>query len=121
MPHRTKAAAAFLAASSILYFAHITAAQESATLPLIPQPKEVRQISEVPLSAGIAIEVPGNDAEDKFAAQDLQETLASWGIKKSEAKSAPHVILLRSNSREFTGKGSDAESAGDALAANAPI
>ena len=95
MSHRTKAIAAFLAASSVFAIA-----QQPATLPLIPQPKEVRQVSEIPLSAGIAIEVPGNDAEDKFAAQDLRETFASWGIKNSEAKSAPHVILLRSDSSQ---------------------
>ena len=98
MLHRTKATAAFLAASSILFLAQISAAQQSATLPLIPQPKEVRAVSEIPLSAGIAVEVPGGDTEDKFAAQDLEETLASWGIRKSEAKSAAHVILLRRDS-----------------------
>jgi len=98
--HRTKATAAFLAASSILFLAQITTAQQTATLPLIPQPKEVRLASEIPLSARIAIEVPGNNAEDNFAAQDLQETLGSWGVKKSEAKNTVHVILLRRDSAQ---------------------
>jgi hexosaminidase len=90
-----------MAVSSVLVFNHVAVAQESAKLQLIPQPKETRLISEIPLAKGIAVEAPGADAEDSFAAQDLKDTLHSYGILIQEPKdskeASAHVLLLRRN------------------------
>ncbi len=79
-----------LSVFSILCVACMASAQTSSTLQLIPQPKEARLVAGIPLRGGIAVDVPGGDAEDKFAAQDLQETLHSYGIPVVE----PHGTHL---------------------------
>ena len=82
---RTIVSAAF-SAVSILWLTCVAIAQQPSKLQLIPQPKEARLVSDIPLSGGIAVDVPGGDAEDKFAAQDLQETLHSYGIPLAVSK-----------------------------------
>ncbi|QNI31352.1 beta-N-acetylhexosaminidase [Alloacidobacterium dinghuense] len=91
---RTKIFAALIIASSILTLTHIAAAQQPAPLALIPQPRETRLVSTIPLTKGIAIEAPGGDVEDTFAAEDLKDTLHSYGIEQN-AKASVRVILLR--------------------------
>ncbi len=51
-------------------------------LRLIPMPREVRPVADLPLPAGVRIlcSTCSTDAEDKFAAEDLANTLASRGI-----------------------------------------
>jgi len=90
-----KLAAALIAASSALTFIHIAAAQQPTKLDLIPQPREARLISTIPLTKGITVEAPGNDAEDKFAAEDLKDALHSDGIELQNAKPSARIILLR--------------------------
>lgn len=91
---RTKIFAALITASSILTLTHIAAAQQPTPLALIPQPRETRLVSTIPLTKGIAIEAPGGDAEDTFTAEDLKDTLHSYGIEQN-AKASARLILLR--------------------------
>ena len=101
MSRRTKEAAVILVVSiSILVATRFAAAQNSAALQLIPQPREARVVSDIPLTGGIEIDVPGGDAEDKFAANDLQEVLQSYGISKSSTKNSAHVVLLRADASQ---------------------
>jgi hexosaminidase len=65
-------------------------------LRLIPQPREMRVEGSVSVANGIAISRPTN-AEDRFAALDLANTLKERGIRvvTGETGQRPHVVLLR--------------------------
>ena len=104
MYRRTIVSAAF-SAVSILWLTCVAIAQQPSKLQLIPQPKEARLVSDIPLSGGIAVDVPGGDAEDKFAAQDLQETLHSYGIPlaTSKGEDSARVVLLRQENPQTRG------------------
>ena len=104
LSRRTIVSVAF-SAVSIFCLTCIAFAQEPSKLQLIPQPKEARLVSDIPLSGGIAVDVPGGDAEDKFAAQDLQETLRSYGIPlaTSKGEDLARVVLLRQENPETRG------------------
>ena len=63
---------------------------------LLPAPREAHFSGVVAISAGIRVEVPGRDAEDEFAARDLEEAAA-----QSASKSGGYpVVLLRAGSAE---------------------
>jgi hexosaminidase len=59
---------------------------------LLPQPRETHFSGEVAIPAGIHVETPSRDAEDEFAAHDLEEAA---GTPKS---SGYPVLLLRASS-----------------------
>jgi hexosaminidase len=80
------------AAAGVLLFAQGIVAAE---VHLLPQPREAHFSGEVAIPAGIRVEVPGGDAEDQFAAHDLEDAAAAFGAK-SDA-SYP-VVLLRAGS-----------------------
>jgi hexosaminidase len=63
-------------------------------LHLIPMPREVRQMADVPLDHGVTIVCRGCGADDLFAATDLRDTLEARGIAVSIA-SAPAAGSLR--------------------------
>src|SRR5580692_6262192 len=106
LSRRTIVSAAF-SVFSILCLTCATSAQTPSTPQLIPQPKEARLVAEIPLSGGIAVDVPGGDAEDKFAGQDLQETLHSYGIpvveSHGETKDSVRIVLLRKDDPQSRG------------------
>ncbi|WP_252263863.1 glycoside hydrolase family 20 zincin-like fold domain-containing protein [Paracidobacterium acidisoli] len=70
-------------------------AAESLRPPLIPQPREFEPRSDISLASGASILVPGRDADDRFAAADLAQTLRERGIRISERAAAAHIYLLR--------------------------
>jgi hexosaminidase len=64
---------------------------------LLPQPREVHLSGEVAIPAGIRVTAPGKDAEDEFAARDLEEAAGEAG---SKGGSPYPVVLLRADSHE---------------------
>jgi hexosaminidase len=69
----------FRFAAPLLLSAALAAAQ-TAPLHLIPQPRSVTPHGDVSLASGVQVVCPGCDAEDTFAATDLQQTLAERGV-----------------------------------------
>jgi hexosaminidase len=72
----------------------VAAAQTS--IHLLPQPREAHFSGEVAIPAGIRVEAPGQDAEDEFAARDLEEGAGTV----AKAAHAYKVVLLRAGSSE---------------------
>ncbi|HEX9108830.1 MAG TPA: glycoside hydrolase family 20 zincin-like fold domain-containing protein [Longimicrobiales bacterium] len=64
-----------------------------ASLGLIPEPREGRLLGDAPLRGGIAV-LPGGNAEDRFAAEDLTAALRERGIRVG-GSGALQVRLLR--------------------------
>ena len=89
-----------LALALCLVGASAAGAQDSASLRLIPRPRELAWVRRAPLRAGVAIEV-GANAEDKFAASDLAAELKARGIAIVTARPVParvtRVALLRAS------------------------
>jgi hypothetical protein len=68
---------------------------------LLPAPREAHFSGEVALPASIAVSVPGNDADDQFAARDLETAATAAGLGVSNgASDAYHVTLLRAGTAE---------------------
>ena len=63
---------------------------------LLPQPREAHITGEVAIPSGIRVEIPGHDAEDEFAARDLQEAVSGL----SDKSGGYPVALLRAGSPE---------------------
>lgn len=70
------------------------AAQAEGGVHLLPQPREVKLSGEVEIPGGIRVTAPGRDAEDEFAAKEL-ETAAGEHTARAYA-----VVLLRAASAE---------------------
>ncbi len=68
---------------------------------LLPAPREAHFAGETALPATIAVSVPGHDAEDEFAARDLEEAVKETTAKPvTDAQAAYKVHLLRRASAE---------------------
>ena len=68
---------------------------------LLPAPREAHFTGEIALPAAIAVNVPGCDAEDEFAASDLEDAVKQAGLADvKDAKTSYRVVLLRSGSAE---------------------
>ncbi|MGO8757369.1 MAG: glycoside hydrolase family 20 zincin-like fold domain-containing protein [Terracidiphilus sp.] len=72
---------------------------------LLPAPREAHFAQAVDLPARVAVAVPGRDAEDQFAAHDLEEALrriapAEETARPAAAPAAYRVTLLRAGSAE---------------------
>lgn len=81
-------------------YAQVLHAQQNTSLHLIPQPHEVKSIAnKVPLTSGITIAIPGKDAQDLFAADDLRQWCKQLGISSS-SRGEVNIILLRRDSKE---------------------
>src|ERR1700678_1023117 len=65
-------------------------------LHLLPAPREAHFSGVAAIPAGIRVDVPGHDAEDGFAARDLEEAA---GVLAAKSGGYP-VLLLRSGSTE---------------------
>jgi hexosaminidase len=66
--------------------------------PLIPQPREFSSRANLSLASGVRILVPGGNAEDRFAAEDLRAGLRARGVRINAGPSALAIYLLRDNS-----------------------
>ena len=64
---------------------------------LLPAPREAQWQGEVDIPEGIRVTVPGHDAEDEFAAKDLEEAAENAGVKHDKGYA---VVLLRAGSSE---------------------
>ena len=90
-----------LGCAAMLATGNIAAAQAASSGPrLIPQPRELHMQDKAALT-GISVEVPGGDADDLFAAEDLRTHAQSMGLT-GRAKGALQVILLRANDPKAT-------------------
>jgi hexosaminidase len=75
----------------------IGTAYVQAEVRLLPAPREARWDGEVEIPEGIRVAVPGHDAEDEFAAKDLEEAAQKTGVKVDKGYA---VVLLRAGSSE---------------------
>jgi hypothetical protein len=66
--------------------------------PLIPQPREFSPLANLSLAHGVRILVPGGNAEDRFAAQNLKDGLAARGVRTRATAAAMRIYLLRDTS-----------------------
>jgi hypothetical protein len=89
-----------LALAAALSCAAVAGAQDSASLRLIPRPRELAFVRALPLTHGIAIESAANDT-DRFAASDLSTELRARGLVIVAARPVParvaRVSLLRTS------------------------
>jgi hexosaminidase len=73
----------------------------SSQLRFLPAPREARFDGETALPAAIALSVPGHDAEDEFAARDLEQAAKEAGLSAAfESRQAYRILLLRTGSPE---------------------
>jgi hexosaminidase len=63
--------------------------------PLIPQPRDFSARPDLSLSGGVRILVPDGNADDRFAAKNLAETLKERGVRATPTASAVRIWLLR--------------------------
>ena len=75
----------------------VGAAYAQAEVRLLPAPREANWAGEVEIPQGIRVTVPGHDAEDMFAAKDLEEAAEKAGVKVDKGYA---VVLLRAGSSE---------------------
>jgi hypothetical protein len=81
-------------------------ALSQAPVHLLPASREARFVGETAFPAKIAVSVPGHNAEDEFAARDLEEALKGSAVRQTastainDAKAAYQVVLLRTGSAE---------------------
>jgi len=66
-------------------------------LALLPMPREVAAVRAVPLANGLGVVCSGCDAQDSFAASDLQSELVSRGIRVASGAGA-QISLMRADS-----------------------
>src|SRR5688500_20035832 len=100
-PHDSTLAAALVAALvAALPLARPSGAQPEPPLPLVPLPREATTRPGFPVGRGIAV-VRGGDPADRFAADDLAETLRARGLTllASPAAGGVRVRLLRRGTR----------------------
>ena len=86
-----------VAAVGVLMIAVSVNAAAEVAVHLLPQPREIHLSGEIAIPVGIRATAPGKDAEDEFAARDLEEAATENGLKGG---SAYPVVLLRADSRE---------------------
>jgi len=80
---------------------HSSSASDAPKLALIPLPREIHELKEIPLAQGISIQAAGKDAEDSFAAQDLAAALKERGINAHTGKSGKiKIVFLRQDTKK---------------------
>ena len=96
---------AFLVFSLAYVMAHAQSPTSAtqATAPILqPAPREVSFSAPVSLGTGVTIEVPGEDPEDLFAAQDLREGLHAATSQPRQLRPSPSTccaqILMKASS-----------------------
>lgn len=71
------------------------AAAGSQRPPLIPQPREFTARENLSLADGVRVVVPGGDADDRFAAENLKDELTARGVRLRASQTAARIYLLR--------------------------
>ena len=93
--------AASLSAGTLLTLALAFPSLALAQVQLLPAPREAHFSGETVLAAAIQVSVPGHDAEDEFAARDLEEAVKGLPAASAQALSGAYrVVLLRTGSGE---------------------
>jgi len=76
-------------------------ALSSSQIRLLPAPREAHFDGETPVPETVTVSVPGHDAEDEFAARDLEEALKQAAHAKAGAENSDfRIVLLRAGSAE---------------------
>ena len=75
-----------------------TAVQTAKAPPLIPAPREIHPLADLPLSGGVRVTVLGTDAADAFAATDLRSFLADRAVASTAGPASVSIELLRQSS-----------------------
>ncbi len=91
-------AAIGLAVSLLLACSTVAAAPVS--VHLLPAPREAHFTGQATLPGRIAVSVPGHNADDEFAAHDLEEAVKEIAPPGEQHGRAYRVTLLRADSRE---------------------
>ena len=91
-------AAIGLAVSLLLACSTVAAAPVS--VHLLPAPREAHFTGQATLPGRIAVSVPGHNADDEFAAHDLEEAVKEIAPPGEQRGRAYRVTLLRADSRE---------------------
>ncbi len=74
---------------------------EAPKLALIPMPREIHEVKDIPLAHGIGILAAGRYPQDKFAAEDLVSALKERGIDARAGKSGKiRIVLLRQETKK---------------------
>jgi len=68
-------------------------------IPLLPAPREANFTGETALPETVAVSVPGHDAEDEFAARDLEEAIKQ-ASHASAGAAGFRIVLVRASSAE---------------------
>ncbi len=97
--------ASFLMVQSNSFAQNVTplpaASAENSKLALIPMPRELHEGPVLSLERGIGVFAEGKDSEDKFAAEDLVDTLKKRGIEaRADKKGKVMIVLLRQDSKK---------------------
>src|SRR5271156_4101076 len=67
---------------------------------LLPAPRESHFSGETPLPERLSVEVIGHDAEDEFAAHDLEEAAHQPSVREQTGPIGYRVTLMRTSSPE---------------------
>jgi hypothetical protein len=71
---------------------------------LLPAPREAHLAGEAALPASLSVSVPGHDADDEFAARDLETSAKGAGLSVTDgAAESYRVTLLRTGSADANG------------------
>ena len=70
-------------------------------LALIPMPREIRLVKDMPLTQGVGILAEGRNSEDNFAAEDLASALKERGIEaRAGKKGRIRIVFLRQDAKK---------------------
>lgn len=70
-------------------------------LALIPMPREIREVRDLPLAQGVGILAAGKDSEDNFTAEDLVDALKDRGVSaRASKKGSIRIVLLRQETKK---------------------
>ncbi|MGB9408389.1 MAG: family 20 glycosylhydrolase [Terracidiphilus sp.] len=74
---------------------------EATKFALIPMPREIHEVKDIPLTQGIGIMAAGRDPEDKFAVEDLVRVLKERGIDaRAGHKGRIKIVFLRQDTKK---------------------
>jgi hypothetical protein len=97
--HRASRAGTVAALAAVFSFAAVAQndeANKSLAVKLIPIPRELSAVGRVPLTGGVRVIASNSDNDDRFAGDDLRETLKARGIDPEwNSADAPTIELFR--------------------------
>ncbi len=84
--------------STVLFLACPALSAAPPQIHLLPAPREAQFAQTAPLPARIEVEVPGHNAEDEFAASDLEDAIR--GLAPGGSGGKYRIVLLRTDAKE---------------------